>query len=248
MFVIDVEKVSKTYQTSTGKVEAITEISFHVKPNEFVSIIGPSGCGKSSLLSMIAGLLFPTSGVISVNGARVNGPVPSAIAIAFQEAALLPWRTVLRNVTLGLEAQNGISRNKMVEAARKYIDLVGLSGFEDKYPHQLSGGMKQRVAIARSLSLGTDILLLDEPFGALDEQTRLVMGDELLRILANTPKTVILVTHSIQEAVNLSDRVIVMSHRPGKIVQEIDIELPKPRKPSESVKYVEQLWQLIRSS
>ena len=248
MFVIDVEKASKTYQTSTGNVEAITEISFHVKPNEFVSIIGPSGCGKSSLLSMIAGLLFPSSGMISVNGAHVNGPMPDAVAIAFQEAALLPWRTVLRNVTLGLEVRDGISRNKMLETAEKYIDLVGLSGFEDKYPHHLSGGMKQRVAIARCLSLGTDILLLDEPFGALDEQTRLVMGDELLRILAATPKTVILVTHSIQEAVNLSDRVLVMSRRPGKIVQEIDIELPKPRKPSETAKYVEQLWQLIRSS
>ncbi|MDG6995674.1 MAG: ABC transporter ATP-binding protein [Nitrososphaerota archaeon] len=247
---ISVNDVSKVYKTKNGSVEAISGISFDVKRGEFLTIIGPSGCGKSTMLSMIAGLSFPTSGNIEVDGKQVTGPLPDNIAIAFQEPGLLPWRTVLKNVELGLETRNSIPKKQRSEIAKKYTDLVGLCGFEAKYPHQLSGGMKQRVAIARCLSLNADILLLDEPFGALDEQTRLSMGEELLKILSVTSKTVLLITHSIQEAVNLSDRVLVMSRRPGRVIENIKIELDRPRKMASIgfVKYMDEFWGLIRTT
>ncbi len=247
---ISLDKVSKVYRTRNGDVEAIADLSFDVNRGEFFTIIGPSGCGKSTALSMIAGLSFPSTGSVFVDGNNVEGPVPQHIAVAFQDPGLLPWRSVLKNVELGLEARNDISKSARLDIATKYIDLVGLSGFENKYPHQLSGGMKQRVAIARCLSLDTDILLLDEPFGALDEQTRLIMGEELLKILALTSKTVLLVTHSIQEAVNLSDRILVMSPRPGKIKKVVELKLDRPRKVTsvEFVNYMDELWNLIRSS
>lgn len=247
---ISLDKVSKVYTTRNGNVEAITDISFDVRRGEFYTIIGPSGCGKSTVLSMIAGLSFPSTGSILVDGNKVERPTPQHIAVAFQDPGLLPWRNVLKNVELGLETRNDLSKSERVDTARKYIDLVGLSGFEEKYPHQLSGGMKQRVAIARCLSLDTDIMLLDEPFGALDEQTRLIMGEELLKILTLTSKTVLLVTHSIQEAVNLSDRILVMSPRPGKIKKVVELKLDRPRKITsvEFVGYMDELWNLIRRS
>lgn len=246
--VIEVVGVSKTYRTRDGGVDAVSDVTFDVKKGEFFTIIGPSGCGKSTVLSMIAGLSTQSAGAITVEGSIVTGPLPKRMTVAFQDPGLLPWRSVLKNVELGLEARSEISKSKREGIARKYIDLVGLNGFEEKYPHQLSGGMRQRVAIARCLALDTDILLLDEPFGALDEQTRLIMGEELLKILSVTSKTVLLVTHSIQEAVNLSDRILVMSPRPGKIKRIVELKLERPRKmaSSEFVGYMEELWNLIR--
>jgi ABC-type nitrate/sulfonate/bicarbonate transport system ATPase subunit len=243
---IKVKNVNKTFATSDGSVEAVVDVSFEVQKGEFFTIIGPSGCGKSTVLSMIAGLIRPSSGTIEVDGNKVEGPNPRTIGLAFQDPSLLPWRTVHKNVELGLEAR-GVPKNERAKTSHKYIELVGLAGFEKRYPHQLSGGMKQRVAIARSLSLDTDVLLLDEPFGALDEQTRVLMGEELLRILSVTSKTVVLVTHSIQEAVNLSDRVVVMSKRPGHILEEVRIDVPRPRKLAMTVDYVDKLWRLIRT-
>ena len=242
---IEVNEVSKQYQSRNGTVEAVAKASFDVKRQEFFTIIGPSGCGKSTLLAMIAGLASPSSGTIKVEQSEVKGPMPENIAVAFQEPGLLPWRSVQKNVELGLEARK-IPKEKRNEISRKYIELVGLLGFENSYPHQLSGGMKQRAAIARCLSMDTPILLLDEPFGALDEQTRLLLGEELIKIFELTSKTVVLVTHSLQEAANLSDRVVVMSKRPGKIKAEIKIDIPRPRKPVETVEYVNELWDLIR--
>ena len=242
---IEVNEVSKQYQSRNSTVEAVAKASFDVKRQEFFTIIGPSGCGKSTLLAMIAGLASPSSGTIKVEQSEVKGPMPENIAVAFQEPGLLPWRSVQKNVELGLEARK-IPKEKRNEISRKYIELVGLLGFENSYPHQLSGGMKQRAAIARCLSMDTPILLLDEPFGALDEQTRLLLGEELIKIFELTSKTVVLVTHSLQEAANLSDRVVVMSKRPGKIKAEIKIDIPRPRKPVETVEYVNQLWDLIR--
>ncbi|MCL5066789.1 MAG: ABC transporter ATP-binding protein [Thaumarchaeota archaeon] len=243
--VIEVDKVSKQYQSRNSTVEAIAQVSFDVKRDEFFTIIGPSGCGKSTLLAMMAGLASPSSGTIRIEGNEVKGPMPENIAVAFQEPGLLPWRSVQKNVELGLEARK-LPKDRRNEISKKYIELVGLLGFQDSYPHQLSGGMKQRAAIARCLSMDTPILLLDEPFGALDEQTRILMGEELIKIFELTSKTVVLVTHSLQEAANLSDRVVVMSKRPGKIKAEIKIDLPRPRKPIETVEYVNQLWDLIR--
>lgn len=245
--VIRVDEVNKTFTTSDGSIEAVTNVSFTVRKNEFFTIIGPSGCGKSTILSMIAGLVAPSSGTIEVDGNKVEGPNPRMIGLAFQDPSLLPWRTVQKNVELGLETR-GIPKSERRKTAHKYIELVGLVGFENMYPHQLSGGMKQRVAIARSLSLDTDVLLLDEPFGALDEQTRVLMGEELIRILSVTSKTVVLVTHSIQEAVNLSDRIVVMSKRPGRIIEEVKIDIPRPRLLANTVSYVDKLWGLIRST
>lgn len=243
--IIEVKEVSKQYQSRNSTVEAVAKASFDVKRREFFTIIGPSGCGKSTLLAMIAGLASPSSGTIKVEKNEVKGPMPENIAVAFQEPGLLPWRSVQKNVELGLEARK-FPKEKRGEISRKYIELVGLLGFENSYPHQLSGGMKQRAAIARCLSMDTPILLLDEPFGALDEQTRLLLGEELIKIFELTSKTVVLVTHSLQEAANLSDRVVVMSKRPGKIKAEIKIDIPRPRKPVETVEYVNQLWELIR--
>ncbi|HZW56962.1 MAG TPA: ABC transporter ATP-binding protein [Nitrososphaerales archaeon] len=242
---IEVSNVSKKYSTRNETIEAVSSMTFDIKRGEFLTIIGPSGCGKSTMLAMIAGLLLPSSGSIKVEGKEVEGPMPERIAVAFQEPGLLPWRNVQKNIELGLEARN-VPKVQRGQIAKKYIELVGLLGFGDKYPHQLSGGMKQRAAIARCLSMDTNILLLDEPFGALDEQTRLLMGEELLKILAVTSKTVLLVTHSLQEAANLSDRVIVMTKRPGRIREEIRIDLPHPRKPTDTVEYVNKLWDLIR--
>lgn len=247
---IELVSVSKSYHTRDGRIDAVSDITFNIERGEFFTIIGPSGCGKSTVLSMIAGLSAQSSGTITVDGKPVKGPSPEHIAVAFQDPGLLPWRSVLKNVELGLETRSEISKGKREDIAKKYLELVGLAGFEEKYPHQLSGGMKQRVAIARCLSLDTDILLLDEPFGALDEQTRLIMGEELLKILTVASKTVLLVTHSIQEAVNLSDRVLVMSPRPGKIKRIVELEMERPRKITspEFVAYMDELWSLIRRS
>lgn len=227
---ITIEDLSKTY--NEGKptaVEAIREIDLTIEDGEFLSVVGPTGCGKTTLLKIIAGLVEKSSGSVSVGGQEVTGP-RKEVGVVFQEASLFPWRSVMRNVELGLEL-DGVPKEVRREQAQDMIDLVGLSGFEHSSPDELSGGMKERTALARTLTTDPEVLLMDEPFGQLDEQTRLRMGGELLRIWRETRKTVLFITHSLQESVLLSDRVAVMSPRPGEITEIIDIDLERPRDP-----------------
>ena len=228
---------------------AVDDFNLEVKPGEFISILGPSGCGKSTTLMMVAGLLRPTDGDIRVNDQLVSG-VGRERSLVFQEAALLPWRTVARNVALGFEFRKDVPKREQKEVVEHYIDLVGLRGFSEHYPHQLSGGMRQRVGIARALAANPQLLLMDEPFGALDAQTRDLMGTELLRIWSTEQKTVIFVTHSIDEAIFLSDRVIVMTARPGRIKDIVDVQLPRPRDFSirsspEFLAYRDHAWAIL---
>jgi NitT/TauT family transport system ATP-binding protein len=206
---------------------ALEDFSLSIGEGELVSIVGPSGCGKSTLLDILAGLAQPQSGQIHIDGKRVGGPALDR-GFIMQGYALLPWRTVARNVAYGLEVKR-VPRRRRAGICQKYIDLVGLSGFEDRYPNELSGGMRQRVAIARSLAYDPEVLLMDEPFAAVDAQTRETLQDELLRIWEKTGKTIVFVTHSIEEAVLLADRVVVMTSRPGRIKQVLKIDLPRPR-------------------
>lgn len=223
-----VRKVFEDRGASTGgAVEAVGRADFHVRRGEFVSLLGPSGCGKSTLLDIVAGLEPATAGKVLIGGEPVQGP-HAKVAMVFQSMSVFPWRTVLENAEFGLELK-GVDKGSRQEKARQVIRLVGLAGFEGKYPSQLSGGMNQRLAIARALALDPEILLMDEPFGSLDEQTRFLMGLELLRIWEETRKTVLFVTHSIAEAIQLSDRVLVMSARPSVIRDEIPILLSRPR-------------------
>jgi NitT/TauT family transport system ATP-binding protein len=211
-------------------VRALLDTSLDVARGELLCLIGPSGCGKSTLLNVIGGLLTPTTGKVLVGNTEVRGPLPREIAYVFQENALFPWSTVIENVKLGMTFQ-GVARPAEREArARKSLEAVGLADFADHYPAQLSGGMRQRAALARALSLETGILLMDEPFGALDEQTRMVLGEDLSMLLSRTEKTIVFVTHSLGEAVFLADRVAVFSARPGTIKEIIDIAEPHPRK------------------
>ncbi|MDH7489315.1 MAG: ABC transporter ATP-binding protein [Anaerolineae bacterium] len=219
--------LTKTYCTSQGEVAAVAGVTMQAAQGEFVCIVGPSGCGKTTLLHLFAGLLEPTSGFVRTNGTEIRGPVRD-IGLVFQSGNLMPWRTVLRNVTLPLEIQ-GVPLREAEDAARGVLDLVGLRGFENARPRELSGGMQQRVSIARALVYDPKILLLDEPFGALDALTRERMNLELQRIWQARRKTVIMVTHNIHEAVFLGDRVLVMTPRPGQISSETRIPLPRPR-------------------
>ena len=224
-----VRGVSKTFGSADDSqaVRALADVSLEVEEGEFVSIIGPSGCGKSTLLGIAGGLVSGYDGEIFVDGERVRGP-HQAVGIVFQEESTFPWRTALANVAFGLEMQ-GVPKGERDAKAREMIRLMGLGGFTERYPSELSGGMKQRVAIARALVMQPKILLMDEPFGALDEQTRIILGEELLRLQERLRQTVLFVTHNINEAVQLSDRVVVMSARPGRIKEVVDIELPRPR-------------------
>jgi NitT/TauT family transport system ATP-binding protein len=226
--VIRLSGVGKAYRTAEGStIEALRDIDFAVDRGEFATVVGPSGCGKSTLLRIIAGLDRATAGVVEVEGAPVVGPVASA-GIMFQDPLLMAWRTAVNNVLLPIEVlRRDISVYR--ERATKMLRLVGLEGFEQRYPHELSGGMQQRVALARALIHDPELLLMDEPFAALDEITREQMGLELLRIWSDTGKTVLFVTHSISEAVFLGDRVVVLSARPGLLRAEIRIDLPRPR-------------------
>jgi NitT/TauT family transport system ATP-binding protein len=219
--------LGKAHCTSQGDVVALERVNMQAGRGEFVCIVGPSGCGKTTLLHLIAGLLPPTSGYVQMNGHRVSGPMRE-VGLVFQNGNLMPWRTVLRNVTLPLEIQ-GMPVQEAAEQARSVLDLVGLSDFVKARPRELSGGMQQRVAIARALVYDPQILLLDEPFGALDALTRERMNLELLRIWRASRKTVVMVTHNIQEAVFLADRVLVMTSRPGQISSETRVLLPRPR-------------------
>ena len=208
-------------------VTALTNFSLDIAEGEFVSIVGPSGCGKSTFLNIVLGLIEPVSGVIQLNGTRISGPGQER-AMVFQEFGLLPWRSVTANVELGLELK-GVPSAKRAARANELINLVGLKGFETHYPHELSGGMKQRVGLARALATEPEVLLMDEPFAALDAQTRDLMQTELLQIWERSKKTVLFVTHSIEEAAYLSDRVIVMTARPCRTKDVIQIDLPRPR-------------------
>jgi NitT/TauT family transport system ATP-binding protein len=227
--VIDIRNLSLTFQTADAPVHALTDINLQVRSGEFVSLIGPSGCGKTTLMRIVADLEQPTGGIALVNGMTPQeARLKRAYGYVFQAPALYPWRNVLGNVTLPHEIF-GLSATEREQKAKRYLELVGLSGFEKKFPWQLSGGMQQRVSIARALSFDPAILLMDEPFGALDEITRDRMNEELLSIWRKTRKTVIFVTHSIDEAVLLSTRIVVMSARPGRIIDVIDSDLPPDR-------------------
>ena len=229
---IAVANVSHAYaRPDDGVVKTLNAVSLGVRKGELLCLIGPSGCGKSTLLNIIGGLVAPTAGEVRVNGNPVNGPAPKEIAYVFQENTLFPWNTILDNVTVGLEFQ-GVPAAERRARAMETIEAVGLTDFANNYPHQLSGGMKQRASLARALSLRTDILLMDEPFAALDEQTRTYLGEELSVLLATTNKTIVLVTHSLSEAVFLADRVVVMTARPAEIKATIEVKAAHPREPS----------------
>jgi NitT/TauT family transport system ATP-binding protein len=246
---ITVEGVKHTYLPPRGRaVLALDDVSLEVREREFVALLGPSGCGKSTLLYLIGGFLPVETGRILIDGKPVAGPGPDR-GIVFQHFALFPWKTVRANILYGLE-RAGLPRDERERRAQAYIDLVGLKGFEDSYPSQLSGGMKQRTALARTLAFDPQILLMDEPFGALDAQTRSLMQAELLGIWQRTPKTVIFVTHDVQEAVYLADRVAVMSVRPGRIKAIVETRFdkndPAVFKTKAFVDKVEELWNLVR--
>jgi NitT/TauT family transport system ATP-binding protein len=225
---VQLASVGQVYKTTGQDVLAVSDVSFEVKPGRFVVLVGPSGCGKSSLLMMMAGLRHPTSGTILVSGAPIDNPDPNRVGVVFQEPSLFPWLTAEENVEFPLILR-GVAKKDRRARAEEALQLVGLDGFGKRHPHELSGGMKQRVSIARGLVQDPPVLLMDEPFAALDEQTRMTMGDELLRIWAATGKTIIFVTHSLTEAVYLADEVIVMSPRPGRIVDRLEVALPRPR-------------------
>ena len=247
---IQIDRVSHTYRPARGRaVLALDNISFEVRDREFVALLGPSGCGKSTLLYLIGGFLPIEFGAIRVDGRPVSGPGPDR-GVVFQHFALFPWKTVIQNVLYGLEKQ-GLAREERMRRAHQYIDLVGLSGFEDSYPSQLSGGMKQRAAIARTLAIDPHILLMDEPFGALDAQTRSLMQVELLRIWQQSRKTVIFVTHDVQEAVFLAERIAVMSARPGHIKEIVEARFDKQdpgvTRSAPFVEMVDHVWNLVRA-
>jgi len=225
--IIELQGVSKTYRTRDGDIPSLRPIDFTVGEREFVVIVGPSGCGKTTLLKMLAGLLTPSGGEVRIEGKSITKP-HSNIGIVFQTALLLPWRSVFSNVMMPVEVK-GLPRAAYEQRARDLLRLTGLQGFESKYPWQLSGGMQQRVAICRALVHDPKLMLMDEPFGALDALTREKMNVELQRIQGETGKTVLLITHSIPEAVFLADRVMVMNARPGNIAAVYDIPLPRPR-------------------
>ncbi|HEV2430910.1 MAG TPA: ABC transporter ATP-binding protein [Burkholderiales bacterium] len=246
---LEATAVRKTY-TKDGRSLAVLDVErFSVRDGEFVTIIGPSGCGKSTLLHIMGGFIMGESGEIRVHGRQVNGPGPDR-GVMFQEFALFPWKTVAGNVAWGLEAQ-GFKKEQITETVDAYLAMIGLTEFRNHYPAELSGGMKQRVALARVLAFNPEVLLMDEPFGALDAQTRETMQEELTRLWERTGKTIVFVTHDIDEAVYLGDRVVVLSARPGRIREEVRIDLPRPRsleikKSTRCHEYRNHIWDLIR--
>jgi NitT/TauT family transport system ATP-binding protein len=249
---VSIRGVSHRFVIDGAGVAALEAVDLDVPDGQFVSVVGPSGCGKSTLLSLVAGLRQPSSGVVQCDGAPMNAPMPRKVGMIFQEANLLPWLSAVDNVAFPLKLRH-VPRAERRAAAARMLELTGLAGFEDRLPHQLSGGMKQRVAIARGLVQDPAVLLMDEPFASLDEQTRMVLGDELLRIWSETRKTVLFVTHSLNEAVYLADRVVVLSARPGRVVDDVEVNLPRPRTfamtSSERFGVLkERIWQHIRNA
>jgi NitT/TauT family transport system ATP-binding protein len=242
---VRIEQVSKQYNSKKGTVQALANIDFDVETGEFICIVGPSGCGKTTLFRILAGLESPTGGEVLLNGSTVTKP-NSDMGIVFQEYHLFPWQTVRENVAFGLK-KAGIEADKRERRVQHLIDLVGLEGFEDSYPKALSGGMKQRVALARALAIDPALLLMDEPFGAVDAQTREMLQDELIEIWQETGKTVLFVTHDVEEAVRLADRVVVMGKNPGSIREIVTVDLDRPRSRSdpEFGTYYERVRELI---
>lgn len=247
--IIDIKGMSHAYGGAGGTL-ALSDVNLEIRKNEFVTLLGPSGCGKTTLMRAIGGLVTPTTGSVMVNGKQVRGPNLDC-AIVFQNFALMPWASVLQNVAFGLEMR-GVGKAERMEKAREAIALVGLRGFEDKYPKQLSGGMQQRVGLARALVVSTPIMLMDEPFGALDQQTRRYMQEELLNIWQQDQRSVVFVTHDMEEAILLADRVVLMSNRPGRIEEVLDINFERPRNPEEVermpefIELKEYLWNRLR--
>ncbi|MFZ0458128.1 MAG: ABC transporter ATP-binding protein [Rhodoplanes sp.] len=247
--ILVVDNLMKQFPTAEGPLAAVDRISFTVRTGEFLSVIGPSGCGKPTLFNIIGGLIEGHEGRVSVAGETVSGPHP-AIGMVFQEESTFPWRTVIENIAFPLEIAR-MAKAERLERARHFVHLVGLDGFEKRYPSELSGGMRQRVAIARTLAFEPKILLMDEPFASLDEQTRLLLGDKVLQIQQELQQTMLLITHNITEAVQLADRILVMTYRPGRIKRMVEIDLPRPRT-SEIVsstafgRYVAEIWHDLR--
>jgi NitT/TauT family transport system ATP-binding protein len=247
--ILVVDDIVMRFHSPEQVLTAVDHVSFTVAPGEFLSVIGPSGCGKSTLFNAIGGLLAGYEGRITVAGEKVSGPHRS-IGMVFQEESTFPWRSVLDNVAFPLEIA-GMPKAERLERARHFVALVGLGGFEARYPAELSGGMRQRVSMARTLASEPKILLMDEPFAALDEQTRLLLGDKVLQIQQDLKQTMLLITHNITEAVQMSDRILVMTYRPGKVKRIIPIDLPRPRTSdvvgSEAFgRYVAQVWNDLR--
>src|SRR5262245_10679444 len=247
---ISIDGLTHEYRPARGRpVLALDNVNLEIRDREFIALLGPSGCGKSTLLYLLGGFLPVQQGEILVRGQPIEGPSPER-GIVFQHFALYPWKTVRKNILYGLQKQN-LSKAECREVAQHFINLVGLKGFEESYPSQLSGGMKQRVAIARTLALNPDILLMDEPFGALDAQTRALMQEELVAIWSRSPKTVVFVTHDVHEAVLLADRVVVMSARPGRIKEIVDTSFPRGANADvaeapEFLEKVRYIWNLVR--
>jgi NitT/TauT family transport system ATP-binding protein len=246
---LQAERICKEFATGrAAALRVLDDVCLEIMPSEFVSIVGASGCGKTTLLRILDGLIEPTSGDVLIDGMKVGKPDHHR-GFVFQKDSLWPWRTTMANVTFGLETKR-VPRREAREIAQRLIDLVGLKGFEQHYPHELSGGMRQRVNLARALAINPEVLLMDEPFAALDSQTREVMQTELTRIWESDRKTVVFVTHQIDEAVFLSDRVIVMAARPGRVKEIVDIDLPRPRpfslkRTAQFTAYVEHIWGLL---
>jgi NitT/TauT family transport system ATP-binding protein len=234
---LQIRNLSKTYfDPNAGQdTVAVQGLSLDVRPGEFVALLGPSGCGKTTLLNIIAGFIPPTEGEITLNGRRIQGPGPDR-GMIFQSFALFPWKTVLENVAFGLKMR-GVPRKERERSAREFIDLVGLTGFETKYPHELSGGMQQRVGVARVLANRPELMLMDEPFASLDAQTRMTMQEELSSIWEAARPTVMLITHDVEEALFLAERVAVLTHRPARIKEIVEVDLPRPRRWPEMVEH-----------
>jgi NitT/TauT family transport system ATP-binding protein len=247
--ILVVKSITKQFTTPDGPLLAIDGVSLSVKPGEFLAVIGPSGCGKSTLFNIIGGLLDGYEGAVTVAGEIVRGP-HAAIGMVFQEESTFPWRTVIENVAFPLEIA-GMRKAERLDKAQRFVDLVGLGGFANRYPAELSGGMRARVAIARTLASEPKILLMDEPFASLDEQTRLLLGDKVLQIQQDLRQTTLLITHNIAEAVQLADRILVMTYRPGRVKRIIDIDLARPRSSailsSEAFgRHMAQIWNDLR--
>ena len=251
------KNVSRSFERGGESFKALDGIDLVVEDREFVAIVGPSGCGKTTLMRMVAGLEFPGSGSVQVDDVEITEPGPDR-AVVFQAFALFPWKTIEENIGFGLKCK-GVGAAERASVVRRFIELMGLGGYERAYPHQLSGGMQQRVAIARSYALDPGVLLMDEPFGALDAQTRVVMQEELIRLSRLNPRTVLFITHSVEEAVYLADRVVVMSRRPGRLKEIVDVRSVREREGWDRLEHIEEvmdtpsfvhlrthIWKLLR--